>query len=187
MKENYNVNVPVMLRVFIRPNSLKEVFSVIRKAKPRILFLVSDGPRRNIPGDREKINLSREVVSNIDWDCDVHRLYYDENLGMYESGIRARKYIFNRVDRCIFLEDDLVPSISFFRYCEELLERYKDDKRIHRICGTNSLVTYEGPTTDYFFSKEGSIWGFATMYIFGMNKYKRSLIRYIFQKVGILN
>jgi hypothetical protein len=155
------VDVPVKLNVFIRPNDLKQVFDVVRVARPSILFLVSDGPRDNFPSDKEKVQASRRIVEDIDWDCTVYRLYSDKNQGMYASSINARKYIFSIVDRCIMLEDDVVPSVSFFRFSAELLERYKDDLRISRICGMNHLGYYKEPNSDYFFSREGSIWGFA--------------------------
>ncbi|MGI5912964.1 MAG: hypothetical protein ACOX6E_10405 [Syntrophomonadaceae bacterium] len=158
----YLIDVPVRLNVFVRPESLKQVFDVIREARPSILFLVSDGPRDDVPTDRERIEASRRVVENIDWDCSVHRLYSEINQGMYTTGRNASKYIWSKVDRCIFLEDDVVPSVSFFRFCAELLEKYKDDLRISRICGMNHLGIYDEPNSDYFFSREGSIWGTAT-------------------------
>ena len=161
MKKPYLVDVPVILYVFVRPNTLKQVFNVIRQARPSTLFLLSDGPRENVPTDKSNIEASRKVVQNIDWDCTVHRLYSDINQGMYETERKAMEFIFERVDRCILLEDDIVPAVSFFRFCAELLQKYKDDLRVHRICGTNSLGIYDGPNSDYFFSREGSIWGFA--------------------------
>lgn len=161
MKEKYLVDVPVAIYVFIRPESLKKVFDVIREARPSTLFLMSDGPRDYVESDKINIQKSRDIVENIDWECNVHRIYMDKNIGMYEMGKKTKEYIFNTVDRCIFLEDDLVPSVSFFKFCEELLEKYKGDLRVHRICGTNSLNVYDKPNSDYFFSKEGSIWGYA--------------------------
>lgn len=155
------IDIPVLLFVFARPDTLEEVFKVIRNARPSKLFLVSDGPRQNSDTDVLNISKSRAVVENIDWDCDVHRLYFDTNQGMYVTFKNAMDYVFEREDRCIFLEDDVVTSISFFSYCEELLEKYKDDLRINMICGMNHLGYYEGPTADYFFTRGGSIWGFA--------------------------
>lgn len=157
----YLVDIPVRLNVFVRPEALKEVFDVIREARPSILFLVSDGPRDTVPTDKERIEASRRVVEDIDWDCRVHKLYSEKNQGMYTTGKNAWEYIFNIVDRCIMLEDDVVPSVCFFRFCAELLEKYKNDLRISRICGMNHLGYYKEPNSDYFFSKEGSIWGYA--------------------------
>lgn len=161
MKKKYLVDVPVKLNVFIRPNKLEKVFEVVRVARPSILFLVSDGPRKGFPNDEELIMKSRKLVENIDWECTVYRIYSDTNQGMSNTGKVARKFIFDKVDRCIMLEDDVVPSVSFFRFCQELLEKYKDDLRIHRICGMNHLGIYEECDSDYFFSREGSIWGCA--------------------------
>jgi hypothetical protein len=157
----YLVDVPVLLFVFIRPNTLKEVFDVIKEARPSKLFLASDGPRPDHPDDWEKISESRRIVEEIDWDCCVYQYYLKENHGLYHMVQEALDWVFYYVDRCIFLEDDVVPSLSFFPYCAELLERYKDDSRINMICGMNHLGVYKEPYTDYFFSKAAAIWGFA--------------------------
>lgn len=81
----YLVDVPVLLFVFIRPDTLEKVFEVIREARPSKLFLVSDGPRINNEADRKLIEESRTIVNNIDWECEVNRLYFDENQGMYNT------------------------------------------------------------------------------------------------------
>jgi hypothetical protein len=159
--KSYLVDVPVLLSVFIRPNTIKYVFEVIKEARPSKLFLVSDGPRPDHPDDITRIAESRKIVEDIDWDCDVYKLYYDENHGLYSMVREALDFVFYFVDRCIFLDDDVVPSISFFQYCAELLERYQDDLRINSICGMNHLGIYSEPNTDYFFSEAFSIWGFA--------------------------
>ena len=171
MQENYNegalnlkpflVDVPVKLNVFVRPEMLEKVFSVVKTARPSILFLVSDGPRQHVATDKERVAKSRRVVETVDWDCKVYKLYSDVNKGMITTGKEAREFIFSKVDRCIMLEDDVVPSVSFFRFCAELLEKYKNDLRVHRVCGMNHLGLYETGGSDYFFSKEGAIWGYA--------------------------
>jgi hypothetical protein len=157
----YLVDVPVLLFVFIRPETISRVFEVIREARPSTLFLVSDGPRSNVSTDKEQIESSRRIVENIDWDCKVYKLYFDENQGLYNTVKKAFDFTFKYVDRCIFLEDDVVTSISFFQFCAELLEKYKDDSRINMICGMNHMEKYEEPNSDYFFSEAASIWGFA--------------------------
>lgn len=155
------IDVPVLLWVFVRPNMIKRVFNVIKDARPTILFLISDGPRDNFPEDKDKIEASRKVVEDIDWECTVHKLYFEENKGIYPIHKITLEYIFERVDRCIFLEDDVVTSVSFFKFCMELLEKYKDDLRINMVCGMNHFGVYDSPNTDYFFTKGGAIWGFA--------------------------
>ena len=157
----YEVDVPVRVMIWTRPDCLRQQFEVIKKAAPSVLFLVSDGGRN----DKEKalINESRKIFENIDWECTVHKLYFEENQGMYTIGKMVKDLIWNTVDRCIFLEDDYIPAVSYFRFCAELLEKYKDDERIHMIAGNNPFGTYDAPKgQDYFFTEVGwSIWGTA--------------------------
>lgn len=155
------VDVPVLLWVFVRPEKIKQVFEVIRIARPSTLFLVSDGPRDSVSTDKERILASRKVVENIDWECSVQRLYFDINQGIYKIHKITCEFIFKHVDRCIFLEDDVITSVSFFKYCEVLLEKYKNDLRINMISGMNHTGVTKELNHDYFFSKAASIWGFA--------------------------
>jgi hypothetical protein len=155
------VDVPVITFIWIRSNCQRQQFEVLKQVRPRILFIASDGGRNEL--EWKEIILNRKMFEDeIDWDCTVHYLYEDENIGMYSMGMKALRFVWSKVDRCIFLEDDIVPSVSFFRYCTDLLEKYKDDLRISCICGMNHLGVSDNVNSDYFFSREGSIWGFAT-------------------------
>lgn len=159
--DKFLVDVPVKINIWIRPDCQKRQFEIIKKAKPRILFIASDGGRNE--KEWEIIRTNRKMIDDgIDWECMVYRLYEDENQGMYTMGRKIREWIWGKVDRCVFLEDDILPSVSFFRYCAELLEKYKDDLRVNVICGMNHLGVSENVNSDYFFSRQGSIWGFAT-------------------------
>jgi len=155
------IDVPVQFNIWIRPECQRRQWDVLRRVRPRILFIVSDGGRDE--REWELIRKNREMIdSELDWDCEVHRLYSDRNVGMYQNQMNANEYIWARVDRCIFMEDDNVPSESFFPFCRELLEKYKDDLRISMISGLNVLGDYERPSADYFFSRSCHVWGFAT-------------------------
>lgn len=160
MKE-FLVDVPVRINIWIRPECQRRQFEVIKQARPSILFIQSDGGRNE--KEWEAIRQNRELIDNgIDWDCKVYKFYEDHNNGLYAMSKKTTSFIWNTVDRCIFTEDDQIPSVSFFRFCAELLEKYKDDPRIECICGRNHLGVYDEPQSDYFFSREGSIWGAAT-------------------------
>ena len=175
---------PVVLYVWSRPEKLQLVFNRVKEAKPSHLFLVSDGAVNNDPLQWELIYKSRDVVHHIDWECEVHRLYHEKNHGLFEMFKIMSDYVFSKVDRYIFLEDDVVPSLSFFKYCEILLEKYKDDLRINMVCGMNHLETYEKPSSDYFFTRgAASIWGFAIWKRTYEQFYKFDFIKdeYIFQ------
>lgn len=154
------VDVPVKVNIWIRPECQKRQFEVIKEARPSILFIQSDGGRNE--KEWAAINENRKLFDKgIDWDCKVYKIYEDHNNGLYIMSKKTAEVIWSNVDRCILLEDDILPSVSFFRYCAELLEKYKDDERIECICGMNHLGVSENVTSDYFFSRQGSIWGTA--------------------------
>ena len=115
---------PVLFLVFNRPDTTKKVFEKIRLAKPRKLYVVSDGSREGNIRDREKIKIVREIVTRIDWQCKLKTLFRDENLGCKKGVSQAISWFFENEEQGIILEDDCLPSQSFFWFCEELLEKY---------------------------------------------------------------
>lgn len=154
------VDVPVLILFFNRPEQLSKVFEQVRNARPSRLFLYQDGPRgeRDLPG----IEACRRVVEQIDWECEVHRMYQEKNYGCDPSEYISQKWAFSLADKCIVLEDDDVPSVSFFRFCKELLDRYEHDTRITMIAGFNNEETTPDVPYDYFFASTFSIWGWAS-------------------------
>ena len=158
-----NIDVAVLILFFNRPRMLEKVFERVREAKPTKLFLYQDGARENRPDDMDQIQACRDVVSKIDWDCEVYRLYQERNYGCDPSEYLAIRWLFNHVDKGIILEDDDVPSVSFFRFCKELLDKYENDDRIATISGMNHLDEWRTENqADYFFAHASSIWGWAT-------------------------
>lgn len=155
----YLVDVPVMLNIWTRPNIQRQTFAAIKKARPSILFLISDAGRNE--EENRRIAESRKIVEDIDWDCQVHKLYYETNQGMYKVISEEFEFVFSKVDRCIFLEDDILANVDFFRFCAELLEKYKDDLRVTAINGMNPLGVYEEVEEDYFFTRANCISGYA--------------------------
>ena len=155
----YKTDVAVLILFFNRPDHLRRVFDEVRKARPSKLFLYQDGPRgeRDMPG----IEACRRVVEDIDWQCEVHRKYQERNFGCDPSEYISQKWAFSIVDRCIVLEDDDVPSQSFFPFCKEMLDRYADDERVWMIAGFNPEEQVNSPY-DYLFTSVFSIWGWAS-------------------------
>lgn len=141
---------------FVRDAVFQKTFDAVRAVKPRRLFLWQDGPRKDHLDDAEGIRRCREVVENIDWDCEVYRQYNEKNIGCDPSIYYAYKWAFTHVDKCIFLEDDQVACPSFFRFCGEMLERYENDTRISHICGMNYTEVTESCPDDYLFAPFGS-------------------------------
>jgi bifunctional DNA-binding transcriptional regulator/antitoxin component of YhaV-PrlF toxin-antitoxin module len=159
-----NIDVPVLLIFFCRPECFKQVFEQVKIARPSKLFLYQDGARPDKPSDIDNIKQCRTIAEDIDWDCEIHKFYQEKNIGCDPSVFIAIKWMFEHVDRGIILEDDNVPSQSFFPFCDELLEKYKDDERINMIQGLNHLGVYKKNINadDYFFTNAGAIWGWAT-------------------------
>lgn len=147
------VNTPVLFMVFNRPEKTQKVFDVIRLARPKKLYLAADGPRKGNNSDVVNCEEVKRIVSLVDWECTVKKLFHAENLGCSRAGIAAWNWFFSQEEEMIFLEDDGLVSLSFFQYCDVLLDKYRNDKRIAYIVGTNHGVSYGSNT--YFFSRFG--------------------------------
>lgn len=156
------VDVSVLLVFFTRHEQFAQVFEQVRIARPSRLFLYQDGPREGRPDDIENIMKCRAIAENIDWECEVHRLYQEKNIGVDPSGYYADRWAFSLTDKCIVLEDDVVPSVSFFSFCKEMLDRYENDERVMLISGINIEEKTEDVDSDYFFSATTFTWGWAS-------------------------
>lgn len=155
------MDISVLILFFNRPEVLSQVFEAVRGAQPARLFLYQDGPRdeSDLPG----IEACRKVVEQVDWPCEVHRSYQERNQGCDPSGHYAQAWAFSLTDKCIVLEDDVVPAPSFFPFCKEMLDRYEHDGRIGMIAGFNvDERTPDVGTDSYFFTTNFSIWGWAS-------------------------
>ena len=153
---------PVLLLVFNRPRTTRQVFGALREAKPRSLYIAADGPRSHSQGESELCEETRALVRSPDWDCTVQTLFRDHNLGCRKAVSQAISWFFENVEEGIILEDDCVPDPSFFRYCSQLLTRYRDDERISMISGSNYEVVPDEYPYSYFFSRYFPVWGWAT-------------------------
>ena len=162
MKHPAEVDVAVLILFFTRPEPLRMVFNEIKKARPARLYLYQDGPRGE--HDMAGIEACRKVVSDeeIDWECDVQRNYQTVNAGCDPSNFNAQKWAFTLSDKCVIFEDDSIPSVTFIRFCKELLDRYEHDDRIMMIQGFNVDEQTPDIPDDYFFTTIMSIWGWAT-------------------------
>ncbi|MHB8276110.1 MAG: nucleotide-diphospho-sugar transferase [Candidatus Humimicrobiaceae bacterium] len=156
------MNIPILFIVFNRPHTTLKVFEQIAKAKPNKLYITADGPRENNKKDMEDCIEVRKIVSRIDWDCKVSKLFHDKNLGCGLSPITGINWFFKKEDMGIILEDDCLPDMSFFNFCEELLTKYKNDERIMMISGNNFQNGIKRGNSSYYFSKYTTTWGWAT-------------------------
>jgi hypothetical protein len=174
------LNTPILFLIFNRPTITKQVFNAIRQARPTKLYVAADGPRHDKNGELENCLSARNIALNVDWNCEVKTLFRDENLGCGKGVSSAITWFFEHEPEGIILEDDCLPSRDFFPYCSELLERYREDKRIMGIGGSNLIPSHLRPNThSYFFSNHNNIWGWATwrrawnLYDYEMTDYKK--------------
>lgn len=153
---------PVLFLIFKRVDTTKRVFERIREVCPPRLYIAADGPREGRQDEVEKCLATRKIVENIDWPCEVHRLYQEENLGCGRGVSSAITWFFEHEEQGIIIEDDILPHVDFFLYCDEMLEKYKYDYRIQLISGWNRL--YDGYSNDnsYYMSNYMNIWGWAS-------------------------
>ena len=154
---------PVALVVFNRPDTTRRVFAAVREARPVKLLLIADGPRLDRPGEAELCDEVRGIVTAVDWPCEVHTNFSGPNLGCHPRVISGYDWVFSLVEEAILLEDDTLPDPTFFRFCQEMLERFRGDSRIAAVTGTNYVQDESSTIRDsYLFCIFGSLWGWAT-------------------------
>jgi hypothetical protein len=177
---------PILFIVFNRPYETKRVFESIRKVKPKELYIAADGPRIGNNKDAENTNLTRGIIKNIEWDCKVKYLLSDNNLGCKLAVSSAINWFFENVEEGIIIEDDCLPNEAFYNFCSTLLEKYRNDKEVMHIGGTNFQNNNIISNESYYFSRITHIWGWATWkrawiyYDVLMRNYNTTILKKIF-------
>lgn len=154
------MNTPVVLIIFRRPDLTARVFEAIAEARPPMLLVVSD--KATTPEDEAKCLASRAILDRIDWPCDLRTNFASEHMGCRRRVSSGLNWVFDQVEEAIILEDDCLPHPTFFRFCEEMLTRFRDDKRVGHVSGSNFQKGFRRSPHSYYFSRITSIWGWAT-------------------------
>ncbi len=174
----YQCQNPVLLLSFNRLDTIKRILSKIALVQPHRIYLACDGARDYIDtqGVAESVlvqEVRKFLLSSIIWDCEIYTRFLDDNLGCKHGVSSAISWFFEHEEQGIILEDDCLPTVSFFRFCDELLERYKYESQIMIISGWSALDFAPNKSVDtlslkarlhedYFFSKYPHIWGWAS-------------------------
>lgn len=153
---------PIVLIIFNRPDTTATVFAEIRRARPRELFVIADAPRANRAGEMERCLAARAIIEQVDWDCEVQTNFALKNLGCRRRISSGLDWVFGQREEAIILEDDCVPHPSFFPFCEELLDRYRNDQRVMHIGGTNYQFGRQRFPYSYYYSRYNHCTGWAT-------------------------
>jgi hypothetical protein len=162
LEASYQTRSPVLFLIFNRPENTRRVFGAIRAARPKQLYIAADGPRKDIPGEEQQCNQTRQIIDQIDWDCELKTLFRTENTGCKWGVSEAINWFFAQEEEGIILEDDCLPANSFFRFCDELLDRYRNDPDIRHITGCNLQFNKIWGGASYYFSNRVHVWGWAT-------------------------
>jgi GNT-I family len=157
-----SMNTPILLMAFNRPDTTRQVMDALRKVQPTHLYVAVDGPRANKEGEKALCDEVKKIATTVDWECDVVTLFREQNLGCGHGPANAINWFFTQVEQGIILEDDCVPDPSFFNYCTDLLEYYKDDERIMHISGNNFTNKEIAGKESYYFNYFFTAWGWAT-------------------------
>ncbi len=160
-KSKFEFKTPILLICFNREKYIYNQIDALKLVEPPLIYIYADGPRSSIPDDKLKTEKVREMyLQNITWDCDVKTRFQDRNYGCSLGPINAMNWFFGSEAEGIILEDDIIPSIDFFRFTQEMLEKYRTNKKIISISGCN--FDYEGKIDGYLFCKIMNMWGWAT-------------------------
>jgi len=159
---DFKLTTPVAFVIFNRPDTTEQVFAEIRKVRPATLLVVADGPRGDRPDDIKQCAAARAIIEGVDWDCEVLKNYSDVNLGCGIRPATGFDWVFSMVEEAIILEDDCLPHPTFFPYCQELLGKYRDDRRIMSVSGDNFQYGRRRTKDSYYFSRYAQTCGWAT-------------------------
>ena len=156
-------NTPIAILTFNRPQLTERLLGILAQVKPRRILVVSDGPRPTVASDVGKCAAVRDLFERLDWECQIQRNFATSNMGSFPRNSSGLNWVFKQVEEAIILEDDCMPNSSFFPYCEELLEKYRDDPAVGLISGNNFLQPTMVPQVpSYFFSGYATTWGWAS-------------------------
>jgi hypothetical protein len=152
---------PVLFLIFNRPELTAQVFETIRKARPPRLYVAADGPRTDREGEAQRVDQARRIATGVDWDCEVKTLFREQNLGCGKAVSEGITWFFEQEEEGIILEDDVLVDNSWFRFCDELLERYRHDEEIMCVCAHGHDYPIINDSS-YAFSHYTLIWGWAS-------------------------
>jgi hypothetical protein len=159
---DWRLQTPVAFIIFNRPATARRVFAAIAQAKPPILLVVADGPRADRSEEADACAETRAVIKQVDWECEVLTQYAPHNMGCRRRLVSGLDWVFDTVGEAIVLEDDCLPHPTFFRYCEELLCKYRDDNRVSHVGGSNFQFGRSHGRDSYYFSRYHHGWGWAS-------------------------
>ncbi|MDR3704374.1 MAG: nucleotide-diphospho-sugar transferase [Paludibacteraceae bacterium] len=183
---------PILLLLFNRLETTKQLFISLKEIKPKHLYIFADGPRYSIIEDKTKCEEVRNwVVSNITWDCELKTLFQEKNLGCGKGPATGITWFFSQVEEGLILEDDTIPNVDFYEFAAILLEKYRDCNDIMAINSLNFQEKKRGDGSYYFSMQNGSLCAWATwrrawlLFDYNLDIYSESLVRKSIKWYGV--
>jgi len=164
------MDTPVLLIHFNRPESTRRQIEALSKVRPKTVWVLSDGARPERAGEAKAVEEVRGLFAKLPWDCRPNLVRRETNFGLRRNIAEGLSDFLEVCGEGIVLEDDCIPDPSFFRFCAEMLDRYRDDPRIFAISGYTGFGGDCEIPASYGFSNYFSCWGWAT--------WKRAWARY---------
>ena len=153
---------PILITAWKRPNHIKKLIDSLRPHKPKTIYFACDGPKKNNKLEEKLVELTKNQINFIDWECEIFTRFSKNNEGCCKGMSNAIIWFFDNVDAGIILEDDCIPNEDFLSFCSELLNRYEFDNRVWSICGSNFQDGKWRGESSYYFSKYFQCWGWAS-------------------------
>ena len=155
------MNIPIVLIIYNRPTCVKKILLSINKLNINKVYIIADGPKNN-PNDVKLVKKTRKLLNKLSNKIKVFKIFSEDNLGLRKRVISGLNYVFKKEKQAIILEDDCIPTKEFFLFTKILLKKYKGNKKIASICGSNHLSEWNETNTEYLVSKYFNSWGWAT-------------------------
>lgn len=156
------VNTPVLYITFARPEYASQSFAAIKKAQPKKLYFYSNKARTEKEDEVKRNQEVRSYIEQIDWECDVKTWFREEYVDVFTSIKGAIDWVFSNEEKAIVIEEDVVTSLAFFDYMDQMIERYRDNDRIWIISGNNGSPKYSPKGMKCFVTRTADIYGWAS-------------------------
>jgi hypothetical protein len=157
---------PVVLFIYNRPGHTRKTLEALSKnvyADKTTLYVFADGPKPGASAaDLEKIEETRRIVAERTWCKEVHLINREINMNLEDNVIDGVTTIINQFGKIIVLEDDLITSPHFLKYCNEGLVKYQDDKQIFSVNGFMFPIDFDVEAETFLCPLATSAWGWAT-------------------------
>ena len=105
----------ILLMTYIRPENTKRILNLLIKYKQKNIFIFNDGLK--LQKHKNLNRLTKNVILNFKKKNKIKNFFSKKNLTQKNNLPIALNWVFKKNDKVIILEDDCIPSRTFFRFC----------------------------------------------------------------------